>query len=230
MYAAKWISLRNTHVKVEVWVTSVMSDSATPWTVAHQAPLSMEFSLEAYWSGLSFPSPGDLPDTGIEPGSPALQVDSLPSEPPEKPRYTYIPCFVFFFFYFSFRSIFRDRDGPRDCHTEWSKSEREKQISWINTYTRNLENGTDEPICKADTETDRVNCCIPHFKHTQTNYLGMLLLWGNRELKRNSFPFKVIVLISLTDFIIDVIKALKMYSSNWISQNGEKKKEKKISC
>ena len=40
----------------------------------------MEFSLEAYWSGLPFPSPGDLPDTGIEPGSPALQADSLPSE------------------------------------------------------------------------------------------------------------------------------------------------------
>ena len=121
--------------------------------------------------------------------SPALQVDSLPSEPPEKPRYTYIPCFVLFF-YFSFRSIFRDRDGPRDCHTEWSKSEREKQISWINTYTWNLENGTDKPICKADAETDRVNCCILYLKHTQTNYLGMLLLWGNRELKRNSLLFK----------------------------------------
>ena len=50
----------------------------------------MEFSLEAYWSGLPFPSPGDLPDTGIEPGSPALQADSLPSESPGKPRYIYI--------------------------------------------------------------------------------------------------------------------------------------------
>ena len=51
----------------------------------------MEFSLEAYWSGSPFPSPGDLPDTGIEPGSPSLQADSLPSEPPGKPRYTYTP-------------------------------------------------------------------------------------------------------------------------------------------
>ena len=53
----------------------------TPWTAAHQAPLSMEFSRQEYWSGLPFSSPGDLPDLGIEPGSPALQADSLPSEP-----------------------------------------------------------------------------------------------------------------------------------------------------
>ena len=54
----------------------------TPWTVAYQAPLSIGFSRQEYWSGLPFPSPGDLPDPGIEPGSSALQVDSLPSEPP----------------------------------------------------------------------------------------------------------------------------------------------------
>ena len=57
----------------------------TPWTVAHQAPLSMGFSRQEYWSGLPFPSPGDLPDPGIEPGSPALQADSLPTEPWGKP-------------------------------------------------------------------------------------------------------------------------------------------------
>ena len=55
------------------------------WTVAHQAPLSMEFSRQEYWSGLSFPSPGDRPDSGIKTWSPALQTDSLPSEPPGKP-------------------------------------------------------------------------------------------------------------------------------------------------
>ena len=53
--------------------------------IACQAPLSMEFSRQGYWSGLPFPSPGDLPNPGIEPGSPALHVDSLPSEPPRKP-------------------------------------------------------------------------------------------------------------------------------------------------
>ena len=54
----------------------------TPWTVAHQAP-PMGFFMQEYWSGLPFPSPGDLPNPGIEPGSPALQADALPSEPPE---------------------------------------------------------------------------------------------------------------------------------------------------
>ena len=58
----------------------------TPWTVGHQAPLSMGFPRPEYWSGLPFPSPGDLPDPGNEPGSPALQVDSLPSESPGKLR------------------------------------------------------------------------------------------------------------------------------------------------
>ena len=50
---------------------------ATPWTVAHQAPLSMGFSSEEYWSRLPFPSPGNLPDPGIEPRSPTLQADDL---------------------------------------------------------------------------------------------------------------------------------------------------------
>ena len=61
---------------------------ATPWTVAFQAPLSMGFSRQEHWSGLPFPSPGDLPDPGIKPSSPALQVDSLLSEPPGKPQKT----------------------------------------------------------------------------------------------------------------------------------------------
>ena len=62
----------------------------TPWTIAYKAPLSMEFSRQEYWSGLSFPSPGDLPDLGIEPRSPALQADALPSEPPGE-----VICFFF---------------------------------------------------------------------------------------------------------------------------------------
>ena len=55
---------------------------ATPGTVAHHAPPSMEFSRQEYWTGLPFPSLGDLPNPGIEPGSPTLQADALPSEPP----------------------------------------------------------------------------------------------------------------------------------------------------
>ena len=60
-----------------------------PWAVACQAPLSMEFSGQEYWSGLPFPSPGDLPDSGTETVSPALQADSLPSEPPGKAQRTH---------------------------------------------------------------------------------------------------------------------------------------------
>ena len=58
----------------------------TPWSVAHQAPLSMGFFRQEYWSELPFPSPGDLFDPEIEPGSPTFQADSLPSELPQKPN------------------------------------------------------------------------------------------------------------------------------------------------
>ena len=64
---------------------SIISDSfATPWTAARQAFLPMGFPRQAYWSGLAFPSSGDLPNPGIKPASPALQADSLLSEPPGK--------------------------------------------------------------------------------------------------------------------------------------------------
>ena len=71
------ISKKEMNVKLlsRVWLF------ATPWTVTYQAPPSRQ----EYWSGLPFPSPGDLPDLGIEPGSPAFQADTLPSEPPGKP-------------------------------------------------------------------------------------------------------------------------------------------------
>ena len=64
-------------VCVCVLVTKLCPTVVTPWILAHQAPLSMGFSRQEYWSGLPFPSPGDLPDLGIKPRSPALQVDSL---------------------------------------------------------------------------------------------------------------------------------------------------------
>ena len=61
---------------------------ATPWTVAYQASPSMGFSRQEYWSGLPFPSPGDLPNPGIKPGSPTFQADALTSEPPGKTKET----------------------------------------------------------------------------------------------------------------------------------------------
>ena len=62
-------------------VTKSCPTLVTPWSVAHQASLSMGFSRQEYWSGLPFPSPGHLPNPGIDPRSPALQADSLPTEP-----------------------------------------------------------------------------------------------------------------------------------------------------
>ena len=72
-------------MKVKVKSLSRVRLFATPWSVSHQAPVFMEFSRQEYWSGLPFPSPGDLPDPGIEPGSPALEADALPSEPQGSP-------------------------------------------------------------------------------------------------------------------------------------------------
>ena len=73
------------YMKVKMKSLSHVRLFVTPWTVAYQAPQSMEFSRQEYWSGLPFPSPEDLPNPGVEPGSPALQADSLPCEPAGKP-------------------------------------------------------------------------------------------------------------------------------------------------
>ena len=75
-------------VKVKMKSLSRVWLFATPRTVVNQAPLSMGFSRQECWSGLPFPSPGDLPDPGIEPQSPALQADSLRAEPQGKPKNT----------------------------------------------------------------------------------------------------------------------------------------------
>ena len=72
-------------MKSASWSLSRVRLFVTPWTVAHQAPLSMEFYRQGFWSGLPFPSPVDLFNPGIKPRSPALQVDSLSTEPPGKP-------------------------------------------------------------------------------------------------------------------------------------------------
>ena len=66
-------------IVVSSLVAKLCPTLTTPWTVAHQAPLSMGFSRQEYWSGLPFPPPGDLPDPGIKLLSPALLADSLPS-------------------------------------------------------------------------------------------------------------------------------------------------------
>ena len=85
------------HVKVKLLCRVRLF--ATPCTVAYQAPPSMGFSRQEYWSGVPFPSPGDLPNPGIEPGSPAFQADALTSEPPGKPmennnKHSFTYCLV----------------------------------------------------------------------------------------------------------------------------------------
>ena len=75
--------------------------SATPWTVAHQAPPTMGFSRQEYWSGLPFPSPGDLPDPGIEPASPALAGRFFTTEPPAKPIYVIVCVQIYTNTYYS---------------------------------------------------------------------------------------------------------------------------------
>ena len=72
--------------KWKCWLFSHVGLFVTPWATAHQAPPSMGFSKEEYWSGLPFPSLGDLLNPGIDLRSPALQADSLPAEPPGKPH------------------------------------------------------------------------------------------------------------------------------------------------
>ena len=77
-----WPAVRGVVVKVKL--LSRVRLFATRWAVAYQTPPSRGFSRQEYWSGLPFPSPGDLPDPGIKPRPPALQADALPSEPPGK--------------------------------------------------------------------------------------------------------------------------------------------------
>ena len=80
-----WGNLLETKVKVKVKSLSRVRLFGTLWTVAYQTPPSMRFSRQEYWNGLPFPSPGDLPNPGMEPGSPALEADALTSELPGKP-------------------------------------------------------------------------------------------------------------------------------------------------
>ena len=80
-----WSLVPSSNSPENCWLLNCVQLFATLWTAARQAPLSMGFPRQEYWSGLPFPSPVDLPHRGIEPGSPVLQVGSLPSQPPGKP-------------------------------------------------------------------------------------------------------------------------------------------------
>ena len=91
------------HVVVGGLVVKSCPTLATSWTLACQIPLSLEISRQEYWSELPFPSPGDLPDPGIEPWSPALQADSLPTELRGKPYMGYTYTQKLFVVYLEFK-------------------------------------------------------------------------------------------------------------------------------
>ena len=95
----------NIYTCVKVLALSLVHLFATPWTVAHQAPLCMEFCRQEYWSGLPFPSPGYLPHSGIEPQSPALLGNSLLSEPPGNPIYTWYDLISLMLYLRSFSNL-----------------------------------------------------------------------------------------------------------------------------
>ena len=80
------LHVTNQYLWSEVKLLSHLQLFATPWTVAYQAPPTIGFSRQEYWSGLPFPSPGDLPNPGIKPRFPTLESDALTSEPPGKPQ------------------------------------------------------------------------------------------------------------------------------------------------
>ena len=86
----------NREAKFKVLVAQSCLTLSMLWTIVHQAPLSMEFSRQENWSGSPFPSPGDLSNPGIKPGSPAFQADALTSEPPGKHLNAYLGFFFFF--------------------------------------------------------------------------------------------------------------------------------------
>ena len=168
-----------------------MSDSlATPWTMACQAPLSMGFPRQHYWSGLPFPSPGDLPYPGIKPSSPAVAGRFFTTEPPGKPtrklEWVAMPfsrgIFLYIYSYngtsFSHKkeqncAICRGKDRPRDCHIECSKSEREKQIKchlhvesrkiiWMNLPAKQRDTGAENKLTdtKEGRERERESCSV----------------------------------------------------------------------
>ena len=94
----------------------------TPWTIACQAPLSMELSRQEYWSGLPFPSPGDVPNPGIKPGSPALQADSLPyiHRHTHTHTHTYMLFWILFHYESGSCSVVSDFLQPHGLYRPWN--------------------------------------------------------------------------------------------------------------
>ena len=150
---------------------------ATPCTVAHQALLFVGLLRQEYWSGLPFPSSGDLANPGIKSPLPAIgkhwQVDSLPLSHLGSPTMEYYSAIKREWD----NTICSYMDGPRDYHTKWDKSKRERQIPYSITYMWNLKYDTYQLIYEIETESQmqRTDLWLPRGKGAGRDGLGV---WG----------------------------------------------------
>ena len=134
-FPPRWLQVKRS---VSLSVVSHVWLFAIPWTAAPQAPLSMEFSRPEYWSGLPFPSSGHLPNPKIESASPALQADTLPSEPPGLPQIKVLVTFL--------KSLSWERAAAGDYPCSWplgTKTKKPRKIDrthkkLVRTWTTSL--------------------------------------------------------------------------------------------
>ena len=141
-----FLRLNNITLYMSEWVKSFSRVQlfATPWTVAYQASPSMGFSRQEYWSGLPFPSPGDLPNPGIEPGSPALQTDSLSPEPPgniyiyiHTHTHTYICIYIYIYIFSELKGTGMGKLNLDDHYIYYCGQESLRRSGVVNKRVRN---------------------------------------------------------------------------------------------
>ena len=183
------------------WLLSCVQLFAIQWAVAHQSPLSMGFSRQEYWSGLPFPSPGDLPDPGIEPVSPALQGNSLLSEPLIAPFATILPFHSGLLFHFFFSSLdFRtSRSEPYQSPNTLIFWQDVLIVEWI-PAKGNLEPSARHPqvqehICDFRVEARlpsfiiflKFYCSMFHVKHEKSLVWGDTQTMGGNAAEKNQF-------------------------------------------
>ena len=137
---------------MKVLVAQLCLTLCDPVNCFHQAPLSMEFSRQEYWSRLPFPSPGDLPDPGIEPGSPALQADSLLSEQPTVSLWYFVTqllktSLAGFLLRLFPRVLVRGRPGVTGARYTSSGGKRDHFIIWFSLWTKKISPKVPRKLC-----------------------------------------------------------------------------------
>ena len=175
-------------------VPSYIQFFVNPWSLDHQAPLSMEFSRQENWSGLPFPSLGDLSDPGIEPKSPALQADSFPPEPPGKPHkgpkgWIIHVCSVFSQSSLLFQEASVNTGGYKTIQYKWRKIHTSgwlweddssptifHHFYWAQPHVNQAANPYwTQRLCEHSQPAQRTCCWRRHMHHL---YLGLQLVWS----------------------------------------------------